>query len=549
MSPFRLRSVVLSLSTLATAVHAQGIPSVQLDNGVFTGTTTGNVSKFLSIPYAQPPVGDLRLRLPVANDAYNGTYNATAFGAACPQQPGTLPLPPGLGNDILQGLLNASQQGSTLSSEDCLTINVVVPAGTPPGAKLPVAVWIYGGGFMTGDASPYDGGVIVQRSIDLREPVVYVSLNYRLSAFGFLSSEEIRKAGVANLGLHDQRQALRWIQKYISAFGGDPSRVIIWGESAGSISAALHMLWNGGDTEGLFHGAFMQSGSPLPLGNSLRGQANYDSIVAQTGCGDAPDMLQCLRGVPYDKFKRAVDQTPGLLLPESLMSTYFPRPDKSSLPDVSQKLLLAGKVANIPIVSGDCDDEGTVTALLVTNFTTEDQLRAYITAPYLFPNISSGELDQLLEAYPDTVAEGSPYGTGEENALTPQYKRIASLQGDLVFQGPRRLFLKTLADRQPVWSFLSKRGKSTAIIGSAHTSDVFLNVYAPADMTDFLINFVNHLDPNGQNGSKIAWPRYTKESPQLMTFLDGSEPLSITEDNYREESIALVQKLSLEHPL
>ncbi|KAI0823983.1 Alpha/Beta hydrolase protein [Trametes gibbosa] len=403
---------------------------------------------------------------------------------------------------------------------------------------------------MDGSPTSYDGSVIVQRSIEIGQPVVYVSMNYRLSAFGFLNSEEVRDAGVANLGLRDQRQALRWVQKYISAFGGDPSRVVLWGQSAGSISTATQLLVNGGETEGLFHGAFMQSGSPLPVGDGLaRGKLHFASIVEQTGCADAADALECLRSVPYGLFKQAVDNTPGLASPQSLISTYLPRPDGTFLADVPQKLVEAGKVANIPIVSGDCDDEGTLTALLVSNVTTEDQLRAYIAAPFLLPNISSTELDQLLSLYPANVSAGSPFDTGSSNAVSPQYKRIAALQGDIVFQGPRRFFLQHRADKQPVWAFLSKRDKGLPIVGSTHGSDIVGNMYAPGDLTDFLINFVNYLDPNGKSGSALAWPRYKPDSPQLLTLLDGQTPQVISEDTYRQDAIALVQKLSLEYLL
>ncbi|EIW59806.1 carotenoid ester lipase precursor [Trametes versicolor FP-101664 SS1] len=547
----RSRSLFLVASLLAASGHALDQPSVKLDDAVFTGTISGNVSKFLGIHYAKPPVNDLRLRAPVPSDPYSGKSTVNTFGAACPQQAIQFPLPAGFESTVANFLINGIYQGDNPSSEDCLTVNVVVPYGTPPDAKLPVAVWIFGGGFMDGSPNSYDGGVIVQRSIDLGEPVVYVSLNYRLSAFGFLSSKEVQDAGVANLGLQDQRQALRWVQKYISAFGGDPSRVVIWGQSAGSMSTATQMLLNGGDTEGLFHGAFMQSGSPLPVANVTRGQVHYDAIVAQTNCTGSADTLACLRGVPYATFKAAADAAPGLLSSDGVIPTFLPRPDGQFLVDVPQKLVVSGQVANIPIVSGDCDDEGTVFALMaVGNITTDDELRAYLGARFLLPNISSADLDQLLALYPVDPSAGSPFDTGSANAISPQYKRVAALNGDIVFQSPRRFFLSQRADKQPVWSFLSKRQKTTPIIGAEHGSDLSGNMYAPGDMTDFLIHFVNHLDPNGANGSVTpAWPRYTPESPQLMTFVDGATPLVISEDTFRADAIALVQELSLKYLL
>ncbi|KAG6850679.1 hypothetical protein C0991_010169, partial [Blastosporella zonata] len=133
-----------------------------------------------------------------------------------------------------------------------------------------------------------------------------------LSGFGFLASKEVHEAGVGNLGLQDQREALRWVQKYISSFGGDPSKVTIWGDSAGAISVSMHMLTNDGDAEGLFRAAFMQSGSFIPVGGFENGQRYYDKIVSESGCSSSEDTLECLREVPYEALKKAIDKSPGV---------------------------------------------------------------------------------------------------------------------------------------------------------------------------------------------------------------------------------------------
>ncbi|KAI1788851.1 carotenoid ester lipase precursor [Ganoderma leucocontextum] len=532
-------------AAVAVPTAKRAVPSITLDDGTFIGISDGTVDRFLGIPFAKPPTGNLRFNLPVAVDPYNSTHTVTAFGPACPQQAVKLPLVTGLVQDDIDMIVNGIYQVITPSSEDCLSINVVAPAGTKPGAKLPVAVWIFGGGFELGGTDTYDGGVIVRRSIELNEPVVYVSMNYRVSAFGFLASQEVKDAGVGNLGLQDQRLALRWVQKYISAFGGDPTKVTIWGESAGAISVALHLLTNGGDTEGLFRGAFMQSGSPIPTGDITHGQADYDGLVAATGCSGASDTLQCLREVDFDTLQGAVDNTPNIFSFQSLRLTWLPRADGVFLTDAPQKLVQQGSIANVPFVTGDCDDEGTLFSLTNLNVTTESALRDYLKENYA-PAAPDSDIDAILQAYPANIAEGSPFDTGILNALTTQFKRIAAVQGDLVFQAPRRFFLENTAEKQPTWSFLNKRLKLLPVLGAAHGTDI-LNVYGGGDMTDYLVNFVNNLDPNGATG--INWPKYSLDSRKLLTFQDGLVPLTITKDDYRVDGFNVLTDLSLQFPI
>ncbi|KAH9030331.1 carotenoid ester lipase precursor [Lactarius pseudohatsudake] len=518
-------------------------PIVTLDKGEFSGTTAGGVNKFLGIPFAKPPVGDLRFRLPKEFGSYVGKHNATAFGLSCPQQAATLAVPDGLPQETV-GYLSIISGTPIIDGEDCLTLNVVAPSHVKPGSKLPVVVWIYGGGFEVGSSTLYDGGVIVNRSIALREPVIYVSMNYRVSAFGFLASQEVKDAKVGNLGLWDQRLALRWVQKYIHAFGGDPSKVTIWGESAGSISISLQMLANGGNNEGLFLAAFMQSGAPMSIGDITHGQQYYDFLVERTGCTSSSDTLACLRAAPYEELKAAMDSTPSFNSYQSAALVWQPRVDGTFLADNPLELTRQGKVAKIPFVIGDCDDEGTLFSLSQTNVTTEAELRTYLSE-FFFPNATDAQMDRLLTLYPQDVTRGSPFDTGTQNAFTPEFKRIASILGDFVFQAPRRIFLNNSSEKQNTWSYLSKRLKSLPILGSAHASDI-LNIYGGGDLTDYLIHFATNLDPNG--GSGPHWPQYTTSSPQLLTLLDGAVPADITLDTYRVEAMKYLTKLSLANP-
>ncbi|KAH9970754.1 Alpha/Beta hydrolase protein [Lactifluus volemus] len=402
------------------------LPTVTLDNGAFIGTTSDGINKFLGIPFAQPPVGDLRFRLPRGLGPYTGMHNASTFGHPCPQQAfpaiNSLTTFPKQTADFL---LKFNLSATTPDSEDCmeivhlrlitndthhthhdagLTLNVFAPAVAEPGANLPVVAWIYGGGFEVGTTENPNATEIVLRSIELGEPIIYASMNYRVSAFGFLASKEVKDAGVGNLGLHDQRMALSWIQKYIGAFGGDPTKVTI-------------------------------------TGDITQGQPYYDDVVNRTGCSGSSDTLSCLRTVPYVTLKAAVGDSPSIFSYQSVALAWQPRVDGVFLTHSPQKLVLDGKVADIPFVTGDCDDEGTMFALPSLNITTGAELHDYLSRTIL-SGASSEEIDELLKLYPQDATQGSPFDTGEQNAITPQFKRIAAIIGDIEFQAPRRFFLE-----------------------------------------------------------------------------------------------------------
>ncbi|KAK0222165.1 carotenoid ester lipase precursor [Armillaria fumosa] len=529
----------------SAVISSRAGPTVTLDSATFTGTTSGSVSKFLGIPFAQPPTGGRRFRLPEAHPAYNGTYDASAFGPSCPQQAVKLPILTGLPAEVVDYVVNSIFSAVLPGDEDCLTINVLKPASATSNSKLPVVAWIFGGGFELGGTAMYDGTSIVSRSITLNQPVIYVSMNYRVSGFGFLASKEVKEAAVGNLGLHDQREALRWIQKYIATFGGDPTKVTIWGESAGAISAAMHTIAYDGDTQGLFRAAFMQSGSPIPVGDLEGGQKYYDDIVVQTGCSGSDDTLACLRTVSYETLKAAIDNSPFIFDYQSLKLAWLPRADGVLFSDNPQRLVEQGKIANVPIVSGDCDDEGTLFSLASLNVTTNAEVATYLKT-VIFTNISDQDVNTLLELYPANPLDGSPYGTGILNILTPQFKRIASFQGDAVFQAPRRFFLQNLSGKQNIWAFLNKRLKLVPILGSFHASDI-LNVYFGGDMADYLIRFVATSNPSGSTG--IQWPQWTTKSPNLLTFNDGLLPLTITQDTFRSDAMNGLSEILLANPI
>ncbi|KAJ7886362.1 Alpha/Beta hydrolase protein [Mycena leptocephala] len=512
------------------AVTATPTPTIVLDNGTFTGVaTTSDTQSFLGIPFAQPPVGDLRFRLPTKVVPYTGVYNATAMSPACPQQTAVVPILSGVVQKIVGELFEDFYSNEYPSAEDCLNLNIIKPANATADSKLPVVLWLFAGGFEFGTPARYDGVPIVQRSIAMGQPIIYISINYRVSAFGFLGGKEVREAGVGNLGLQDQREALRWVQKYIAAFGGDPTK----------------MLANGGDTEGLFRAGYMQSGSPVPVGPIENGQKYYDDLVAQTGCSGSADTLACLRTVPYAKLKAAQDASPFFLSYQSLVLAWLPREDGVFLTDNPQRLVQQGKVANVPFITGDCDDEGTIFSLSTLNITTDAEFKDYIAGVWA-PTAGADTVDALTSAYPNDITQGSPFGTGILQALTPQFKRLASFQGDAVFHAPRRFFQAHA--RANSLNGLNKRYKAVPFLGAFHTTDVF-NVYKDGELTDYLINFVTNLDPNGP--TVPAWPGYTTEAPNLMTFSDliGQPKTQVTQDTFREEAMKVLTDVSLQFPI
>lgn len=250
--------------------------------------------------------------------------------------------------------------------EDCLSINVQVPAGVNSTEGLPVMLFIHGGGFELGSSAAlgseltalpgliYQGANIVRRSVAMDQPIIFVSANHRLNAFGAMNSKEMDDAGASNLLLKDQRTAMEWVQKYIGAFGGDKTKVTLYGESAGSLAIATHMTLNDGDPDGLFRGAIMASGGITKVHDTHQDQYIFDFIVEKSGCGSAADKLACLKTADYATVYNAVNQLGNFFSYTSVrLPGWYPRPDGNYLKDSPHRLLRQGKVADIPYIIGD----------------------------------------------------------------------------------------------------------------------------------------------------------------------------------------------------
>ncbi|KIM38329.1 hypothetical protein M413DRAFT_420453, partial [Hebeloma cylindrosporum] len=493
-------------------------PTVYLDLATITGIESGNTTKFLGIPFGEAP----RFRLPFPVPPYIASIDATTYGPSCPQQA------------LSRGPTFPLGKPPADESEDCLSVNVLRPKGSESSGLSYINNFYSPGGFEVGSSELYDelNTRVVERSI-LLKPLVLVSFNYSLRIFGWQGSS-------ASIGLYDQRLGLWWIHKYISAFGGDPSKVTIWGESAGAISVALHMVAFGGDSERLFRGAFMQSGGPLSLGNQSHGQASnfrnkyYDALVSDTGCSSAHDSLQCLRDLPFAALKAGVDKSPDLFSYAGYPPIWTPRVDDVFLQDNPQTLIKAGKAipssALILILTSDLSIPQQ-----------EEDFRTYIRQLY-FQGASEAELEGVWTNYTSLPSEGSPFDTGTLNhQLYPQYKRVAAFAGDFRSHSPRRLFLEATSGKQKTWSYRHTIRKSTPILGALHGIDISVPF-----LDDYFVNFVTNLDPN--IASEPVWPQYTAASPVLYKFTDTSAPVT-TPDSYRIKATKYLTDLALKYPI
>ncbi|ODQ81368.1 hypothetical protein BABINDRAFT_12593 [Babjeviella inositovora NRRL Y-12698] len=558
-SAFANLGLALQFLTLASSINGLLLgPQIQLPDGdTITGNyeTLNNLESYLGIPFAAPPVGDLRFRPP---QAYNGSLNgfqALTYGPSCPQMDptaGGAAVVGALPNDVVSLVMQTPLFGAILPlAEDCLTLNVYRKRGLSSTAKLPVMFWIFGGGFEIGGSSTYTPEQLMAQGALQGQDFIYVSINYRLAAFGFLGGKEVKAEGSGNVGLLDQRLALQWVADNIAAFGGDPSKVTIFGESAGAISVGHQIIGNSGDNtykgKPLFRAAIMQSGSVLPTQDidAPFPQLIFDTVANAAGCGTASDKMACLRGVPYSVMLAACNSVPAMFSYESLQLSYMPRPDGGFIPYQQMQMVADGKYARVPYIIGDQDDEGSLFALTNLNVTTNAEVAAYIGN--VFPGMSSSQMTELLTVYPQDVTQGSPFNTGLLNALTPENKRIAAFLGDVVFQAPRRFFLNNMPDVTR-YTFDSQQLEGTPIAGTFHANDIIWQYYVTGSGSlvyrNAFIAFANTLNPNsGGIYTLTNWPQYqnTNALANNMLYIN-AVGLTTGKDNYRQAAISFLNE-------
>lgn len=335
-----------------------------ISQGALAGTQDGMISIFKNIPYAAPPVGPLRWRAPQPAPSWQGTRAADQYGASCPQQK--------------RAFLARMMMPSIPQSEDCLTLNVWTP-NTAPGAKLPVMVWIYGGAFVEGSAAfPfYDGAQLAKHG------VVVVTLNYRLGWLGFFNhpalAAESPNESHGNYGLMDQIAALEWVKNNIASFGGDPSNVTIFGESAGGVS--VNALMTSPRARGLFAKAISESG--LGLNATRTGQSAQTDALSfaerQHARGDDAEILAKLRALDVDVILDDQKDLPNVNMTGPLV-------DGTIVPQDISTAFARGEIAKVPYMAGSNSNEASLMPL-------------FHTTPDKFPAVLGDKLPIVRKIY------------------------------------------------------------------------------------------------------------------------------------------------------
>ena len=343
-------------------------PRVEIDQGDLVGSyLNSKVRGFFGIPYAKPPVDELRFLAPQEHDGWSKARDATSFGHNCIQSDG---------DDVLDD-----------QDEDCLYLNVWAPSRTPR-AGAPVLVWFHGGDHANGSAAEpasrrgnrYDGTELAQRGL------IVVSVNYRLGPLGFLAHKRIAAAEggtLGNQGLWDQRRALQWVNDNIRRFGGDEDNVTIAGQGSGASDVCMHVV--SPESRGLFSNAILQSGGCTtyqPTAAVLQGRAQpwFDEL----SCEDDADLLECLQ-----------DKSVAELYDVLPSGAFVPSVGGDFLPDQPRQAFDAGEIADVSLLLGSNAEEASLYYDRYPDVTTEDDY--HIVIQELFPEIP---LKELCEAYP-----------------------------------------------------------------------------------------------------------------------------------------------------
>lgn len=478
------------------------------ERGPVRGQVTAEGRAFRGIPFVKPPTGALRWRPPEEDSTcWAGVKDALQFGPQCPQLEQEQGTPFDAGAPVF-------------GEEDCLTLNVFTPGGATPDAGLPVMVFIHGGGNTLGSAKEplgmtgitlYDGTRLAQRG-----NVVVVTLQYRIGVLGYLSHPSLdveTDGGISgNFGLMDQQAALRWVKRNVAGFGGDPSRVLLFGESAGAVNTCTHLAMPG--SAGLFQRAVVQSGScNAALTPDVR-RMESSTWLPGTGCAASADIPSCLRALTPEQLIRAYP-VPVVVGSRRPAVSWGPVIDGRVVSEAPYEAMRNGRHLRVPLIVGSNLDE---TALSMPLITTEQEYRAAVASlagPMLVDRITQ-------QLYPTAT-----YGTPR--------RALIQVTTDAFFGCQARLSTRSAALGNvggPVYRYLFSRAIQPAR-GAFHgaeltyvfqkVSEALPNPPAPdvaveASMLGAWTRFAATGDPNGIGA--VAWPRYANTEPVLR--IDGT---------------------------
>lgn len=470
-------------------------------NGPVRGMESGNVRQFLGIPYAQPPVGNLRFRAPQPVQSWSTTLNATSPPSQCPQ---ILPVV-----NIIVG------------SENCLDVNVFSPSHVTKSPKA-VMVWFYGGGFTVGGSMDDNPTTIVSK-----KGIVAVTFNYRLGPFGFLALPQLAAIdpykSSGDQGLEDQLAALKWVHANIARFGGNPNNVTIFGESAGGMSVCAQLATP--LSNGLFEKAITESGPcNLPAPSLAQAQAQGLRYLHALGCNVASDYLACLDAKPVDQLLKTMPPDPTFVFNRSV--NWFPTADGHFLPSNTLKAFEEGNYKHIPIIVGANKNEGTLFVYLAYDAQGRalapsqwaEELNAYFgptlgaqvakTYPlskYPNPEFAFGQaLGDAILACPavESAAGASKY--------QPVYEYEFSNQSNPFVLAKPNDYLGAFHSSELPYVFGSSVESSGAITFSAQQSQL------SNDMMNAWVHFAQTGNPST---ASLHWPRLTKYGGAFMNFL------------------------------
>ena len=483
--------VILFSQTFVSNTIAAATDPVRVEQGRLSGTagTHPAVGVYRGIPFAAPPVGELRWKAPQPPASWQGVRQAMEFAHACWQTP-------------YPAAARIFQTELPTLSEDCLYLNVWTTAKSAK-QRLPVMVWIHGGGFTRGlgSSSAYDGEILA------RKGVVVVTLNYRLGIFGFFAhpdlTAESEHHASGNYALLDILAALHWVKRNIASFGGDPDRVTVFGESAGSW--AVNLLMASPRAKGLFHRAIGESGGCFfPL--KTLAEAEKAGLQLATTLGAAQDALKTLRAKSAEELLRAGSE-----------ETVRPLVDGWVLPQQVYTIFAEGKQTDVPLLVGSNVDEGTA---LVPQGVNLKAAMFVAGVRQRYGNLA----DHFLKVYPagsDEEAVASFYAAYRDQVFGWEMRTWARMEAK---SGHHRAYLYYFSRRPP--------GPQSRRFGAFHASEiayVFGNFVWPfpweeADrelsdaISSYWVNFAATGDPNGAGLAK--WPAYNPATDQSLEFGD-----------------------------